>query len=97
MKNETNLTVDNCLFKFNHIFTDKIEKTGTKELKSILKSLGNWPVVVGESWNQSKFDWQKLIHQLRKTGYTGSMNSLINFNIETDEKNTTRRTVTVSF
>lgn len=81
---------------FVNFIVEKIEKTGYQEIKSILSSLGEWPVVVGRSWIESNFNWQTLIYQLRKIGHTTAMNSLINFNILIDEKNSKRRIIIVS-
>ncbi|XP_058790779.1 neprilysin-2-like [Phymastichus coffea] len=66
----------------------KINETSTNEMLDILKKLGDWPVLVGQSWNASDFDWKKLIYQMRAMGYTEAMNCFIEIGIEiSDEKN----------
>ena len=37
--------------------TDKIEKIGLQPLKDMLKELGGWPVLEGDSWDEENFSW----------------------------------------
>ena len=45
---------------------EKIEEYGTKPLRNLLKKLGGWPVLEGESWNETNFNWVELMAVLRK-------------------------------
>ncbi|XP_058790778.1 neprilysin-2-like [Phymastichus coffea] len=60
----------------------KIDETSTYEILNILKKLGDWPVLVGQSWNASDFDWKKLIYQMREIGYTEAMKCFIYSSID---------------
>ncbi|XP_058790780.1 neprilysin-2-like [Phymastichus coffea] len=73
----------------------RINETSTKEVLNVLKKLGNWPVIVGKSWDDSNFDWRKLIYQMRKIGYTEAMNCLIEFDIEIDKQDNRRYVITL--
>lgn len=77
------------------LFSDKVNFKSTTILSDILKKLGDWPVLVGDSWDDSTFDWKTLTYKLRRLGYADSMNSLISFGMEVDEKNTFRYVITV--
>lgn len=74
-------------------FLEQIEKTSENELREILKELGGWPVLEGNSWNESNFDWKKTVYKLHNMGYT--MINLIDFSIDVDVKNTSRRIIYV--
>ncbi|XP_058790686.1 neprilysin-2-like [Phymastichus coffea] len=60
----------------------KINETSTNDMLDILKKLGDWPVLVGQSWNASDFDWKKLIYQMREIGYTKAMKCFIYSSID---------------
>lgn len=77
-------------------FPDKIERTSIKILLDILNELGGWPVISGESWNDSTFEWESLIYKLRRIGYQNSIHSFVTFTTEVDEKNNTKYVVKVS-
>ncbi|XP_058790781.1 neprilysin-2-like [Phymastichus coffea] len=74
---------------------DEINETSTNEVLDILKKLGDWPVLVGDSWNASNFDWRQLIYQMRKMGYIEAMNGLIQFRIEIDQRDNSRYVITL--
>ncbi|XP_035228061.1 membrane metallo-endopeptidase-like 1, partial [Stegodyphus dumicola] len=42
---------DTCMNQKN------IPRAGVKLLKKVLKDLGGWPIIKGEKWNSSSFDW----------------------------------------
>lgn len=60
-----------------------------------LRGLGDWPVHVGDTWDESSFDWKTLNYKLRRFGFVDSMNALLSLGIEVDEKNTSRYVITV--
>ncbi|XP_050430233.1 neprilysin-2 isoform X2 [Adelges cooleyi] len=70
---------------------DKIEKQGLGPIKNMLKSLGGWPVLEGDSWNGSGFTWKDSVYKFRTAGY--SVDYFIDFSISTDLKNTTSRAI----
>lgn len=39
-------------------------------MSSILKQFGGWPVIDGDSWDESKFDWLDLLIAFRKEGFS---------------------------
>ncbi|XP_058790751.1 neprilysin-2-like [Phymastichus coffea] len=80
-------------FYYSCLDIAKINETSTNEVLDILKKLGDWPVLVGQSWNASDFDWKKLIYQMREIGYTEAMNCFIEIGIEISEENNNRRYV----
>ena len=43
-----------------------IEKRQEKPLLALLDTLGGWPVLDGEHWNEADFDWIDLITKLRQ-------------------------------
>lgn len=74
---------------------EKIEKQGLGPIKEMLKKLGGWPVLEGESWNESEFTWKDSVYKFRTAGY--SVDYFIDFSISTDLKNTTARAIDVSY
>ncbi|RXG68310.1 Neprilysin-21 [Armadillidium vulgare] len=70
---------------------DLIQRKGLEPLKTIIKILGGWPVVEGEDWNESQFDWVELVYKMRKFGYPEV--NLLSFGITTDMKNSSWRII----
>lgn len=60
----------------------------------MLKSLGGWPVLEGDKWNDADFTWKDSVYKFRTAGY--SVDYFIDFSISTDLKNTTMRAIDVS-
>lgn len=72
-----------------------IEERGLKPLADITESLGGWPVVKGDRWNdKSDWTWIKAVKDFRKIGY--SMDYIFDFSVGIDLKNSTARTIDVS-
>ena len=69
------------------------EEKGLSPLLEILGEFGGWPVVVGDNWNESNFEWTEMIYKFRRVGY--SIGYLIDFSISTDAKNSTTRVIDV--
>lgn len=64
-----------------------------KPLIDIHKSLGGWPVVEGENWDESQWSWTKSVKDFRARGY--SADYILDFSVGTDLKNSTRRIIDV--
>lgn len=75
------------------IFVAAIEAKGLDPLRNILKQLGGWPVVDGDSWEEENFDWMESIYKFRNVGYP--FNSFISFDVQPDLKNNTKRVIVV--
>ena len=75
------------------LFTARIEIDGLTPLKKILKKLGGWPVLEGDTWIDENFDWINTSSQFHNAGY--SSNHVISFKVEIDRKNTSRRIISV--
>ena len=69
------------------------EERGLQPLQDILKEFGGWPVVVGDSWDESRFEWTEVIYKFRRVGY--SIDYFVDFSVTTDQKNTTARVIDV--
>jgi predicted metalloendopeptidase len=76
--------------------TDAIEALGVMPVKNIIDSMGGWPAVVGDTWNTpDTWTWQQASVWSRENGY--SVSNLLSFSVSTDNKNTTKRIIRVSF
>ena len=65
------------------------------KLFSALKAkLGGYPMVIGDSWDESKFSYESASAQMRKMI---SKNIAFRSNVFLDEKNTQRNVIYVSF
>ena len=71
----------------------RIEEVGLKPLQEILHEFGGWPVVVGNAWDDSTFVWYETIYKFRRAGY--AIDSIFEFSVTTDLKNTTTRVINV--
>jgi len=69
--------------------TELIESLGLEPLKQILKGLGGWPVLEGDSWSDEGFKWYELTYKFRDQGY--SVDYLVDFSVTTDLKNSSYR------
>eukprot|EP00102_Acyrthosiphon_pisum_P019401 XP_016656611.1 PREDICTED: neprilysin-11-like [Acyrthosiphon pisum] len=45
------------------------EKLGLGPIKEMLKSIGGWPVLEAERWNESKFTWMDSMYKLQGVAY----------------------------
>lgn len=69
----------------------RAEEAGLAPLKEVLDQFGGWPVVVGDSWDDSTFVWTDMIYKFRLAGY--SIDYFVDFSVTTDLKNSTSRTI----
>jgi len=72
---------------------DKIEDGGLDPLKDMLKEMGGWPVLEGDSWDEESFNWIESVYTFRQHGY--STDYLIDFSIVTDSKNSSWRVIDI--
>lgn len=84
----------NCFINSDLSRIEKIEKKGLGPIKEMLRSLGGWPVLEGDKWNDAAFTWKDSVYKFRNAGY--SVDYFIDFSISTDLKNTTMRAIDVS-
>jgi hypothetical protein len=77
------------------MLTEKIEKDGLAPMKKLLKSLGGWPVLEADKWDDAEFTWKDSVYKIKAvTGH--SVDYFIRFSIITDLKNSTLRAIEVS-
>ena len=72
-----------------------IEERGLNPILDIHKSLGGWPLLKGESWDEKSWSWQHSVKNFRKKGY--STDYILDFSVGTDLKNSSRRIIDVRF
>jgi len=66
-----------------------IEEKGVAPLTSALKTMGGWPLLEGDSWDQEGFKWFDMVYKFRDMGY--SVDYLVDFSVTTDLKNSSWR------
>lgn len=71
----------------------KIKALGTDQFEEILRKIGGWPMVEGDQWNETAFDWIESIHQMRDIGLT--TNYLLNAMVIPNFKNSSKRSIMV--
>lgn len=74
--------------------TETIESLGTAPVLSALNRMGGWPVV-SSTWNTNTWTWDGSAALARQNGY--SVSNFLSFSVSTDNKNSTRRIIRVSF
>lgn len=70
-----------------------IESRGVAPLLEMLKRLGGWPVLDGDSWDKEAFTWEQSVYNFRAAGY--SVDYFLDFSISVDVKNSTKRVIDV--
>ncbi|XP_042232177.1 neprilysin-2-like isoform X3 [Homarus americanus] len=73
--------------------TESIKKHGLEPLKGILKKMGGWPVLEGDTWKPSAFQWTSNIYINRQLGY--SLDYIFDFSVTTNIKNSTWRIIDI--
>ncbi|XP_008484977.3 neprilysin-2-like, partial [Diaphorina citri] len=69
----------------------QIELQGLDHMKSILKHLGGWPVLEGDSWDEGSFSWKGSVYKFRRYGY--SVDYFLDFSVGVNLKNSTERVI----
>ncbi|XP_031343736.1 neprilysin-2-like isoform X1 [Photinus pyralis] len=68
--------------------TTSAETHSLQLIQNLLQSLGGWPVLDQESWNEQYFDWKDSIYKFRRAGY--DVNSFLTIEIVADQTNASR-------
>ena len=74
--------------------TDLIDERGLKPIIDIMDSMGGWPAVKGDSWDEKSWTWQKSIVDCRNNGYPKAF--LFDFKVKINLKNSSMKVVVVS-
>lgn len=75
------------------MFPALIEERGKTPIETISESLGGWPVVLGDTWDDKSWSWTETVKKFREIGF--SMDYILDFSIGVDLKNSTRRIIDV--
>lgn len=49
--------------------SERIEELDNQPLVEVLNAIGGWPVIEGDKWLESEFDWIDTVISLRALGY----------------------------
>lgn len=71
-----------------------VEALGLDAFNQIITDIGGWPAVIGDSWNDTTWDWIESIRQMRQIGLM--TNYLLSTSVGAHLKNSTRRSLRVS-
>lgn len=72
----------------------QIESVGNSPLLETLDQLGGWPVLLGNSWNGSSFDWLATLIKFRQLGFSHDL--LMDLSVTPDFRNNTHHVIDVS-
>ncbi len=72
-----------------------IESHGVKPLSEAINTLGGWPVVMDNLWDNSSFDWIEVTASMRKMGFLTDM--FAQFKVLTDSRNNTKNILYVRY
>lgn len=70
-----------------------IEELGIQPLVDQMESMGGWPTVKGDIWNQQNWTWQQAIVDFRSRGFDHSY--ILDFQITPDDRNNSNRKINV--
>ena len=70
-----------------------IEELGTQPVVDIIESYGGWPVVKGDSWDESIWTWVEAVKKSRKYGY--GIKHIFSISVSSDSKNSTKRIIEI--
>lgn len=70
-----------------------LEQLGLEPARKVLSELGGWPLIDGDAWDESKFDWRELTYKLVDMGMYGDY--LFGFGLDRDISDTTKYSIEV--
>ncbi|XP_044750309.1 uncharacterized protein LOC123310736 [Coccinella septempunctata] len=70
-----------------------IELNSLRTIKNLLRRFGGWPVIEGARWNEASFNWIETLLKMKDSGLPYGI--LMDFAVELDDKNSSRRILTV--
>ncbi|RZC41734.1 membrane metallo-endopeptidase-like 1, partial [Asbolus verrucosus] len=73
--------------------TTEIEANSLSNLKKVLKTIGGWPVVEGQRWNERRFNWTSTIYEFIKLGFNSDI--FFEFSVQADAANSSRNLLTL--
>ncbi|KAF5273620.1 hypothetical protein FQR65_LT04619 [Abscondita terminalis] len=53
---------------FDHCMNSTNSQEEIQNIRNILNSVGEWPMLIGKEWNETKFDVKELTYRLKKIG-----------------------------
>lgn len=65
--------------------TELIERNGSKPLLDVLYNLGGWPVLLGEQWIDTNWDWFETLKKFRNMGFGTDI--VFDFSVQKDSLN----------
>jgi len=71
----------------------EIEKVSNTPLQELLKDLGGWPVLEGDSWSGDNFNWLDTLIAFRKYGFSHDL--FMDLSVTPDFRNNTRHVIDV--
>lgn len=71
-----------------------VEAFGLEPFKSILRNTGGWPIIEGDQWNETAWNWIDSLHQMRSVGLT--TNYLLSTSVGAHLKNSSIRSLRVN-
>ena len=66
------------------------------KFSQLLENIGGWPVLLGNTWNETQFDWQDKIYSMMDVNFILAFPVTLDF-IIADEENSTKSILTVSY
>ncbi|XP_034115606.1 neprilysin-2-like [Drosophila albomicans] len=73
--------------------TTRIESLGSIPITIIANTMGGWPLIVGDKWDEDNWTWQDQIKKFHTGGF--NMDYIIEFSIDVDLQNTTKLMMTL--
>lgn len=75
--------------------TALIESRGTAPLLELLSQFGGWPVISGDKWDETNWNWLDVLKKFRRTGL--NTNIIFSFTITENLENSSIRSIDVSY
>ncbi|XP_050738565.1 neprilysin-2-like isoform X4 [Eriocheir sinensis] len=72
---------------------ETIQQKGLNPLKDVLRQMGGWPVLEGDTWDPSGFQWAQNVYINRQLGF--SLDYLFDFSVSTNIRNSTWRIIDI--